>query len=291
MEFRTIVDLPKQELRLSPESKVMLVGSCFAQHIGERLERSLPEGQVDVNPAGVLYNPASLAAALRQLRENAPPWQDKTYFEGRDGMWHNRMHATLFSAPDRKGCVEKVESRRRRSQLFFQEADVVAVTFGTDRAYFLKGEEVPVGNCHKEPAACFTERTLDFGRMREEWDALLSYMRNKAKPAQVVFTVSPYRYAKYGFHASAVSKGRLLQLVDMLCETNPNALYFPAYEIVTDELRDYRFYAPDMLHPSEQAVSYVGDRFAEWCFTPELTALAKAREKEWKKKKHRKLIE
>lgn len=297
MQFRTIVELPPCAFELTSQSKVVLVGSCFAQHVGERLAEALPEGAVDVNAAGVLYNPLSIAGIIDGLLPGAAAWNDRIYFEGRDGLWHSYLHASAFSARSREDCMAKVEARRRSARELLDNADLLVVTFGTDHAYFLKDESpplgaaMPVGNCHKEPAARFCERRVGMAEMLAAWRPLLLHLRTKAQPARVVLTVSPFRYAKYGFHASAVSKGRLLAFCDALCEEFPEAAYFPAYEIVTDELRDYRFYDRDMLHPSQQAIDYVWQRFKEWCFTPQLSAEAEVRRRAARRAAHRQIIE
>ena len=277
MEFRTIVHLPEQQIQLTPASKVLLIGSCFTDHVGRFMAETLPEGSVDVNPNGVLYNPGSIFTALHLLLDPLSGLEENTFFEGCDGMWRNWLYAGEFAANTIEACWNNIQERRHQGHRLLQEADALFITFSTDRCYYLQPDCARtslVANCHKEPARRFTEATLPFSTILEEGNALLLELQQRFPKLKVVFTLSPYRYRKYGLHESQVSKSRLMHAIDELCLHHPNALYFPAYEIIIDELRDYRFYNPDMLHPSEQAVSYVWERFREWSFTPELCAYA-----------------
>ena len=276
MEFRTIVDLPSERLQLLPASHVLLIGSCFTDHIGRHMAESLPEGHTEVNPNGVLYNPGSIFTALRLLLHEHDD-EGTMYFEGRDGLWRNWLYAGEFAANTQEACRELILQRRHQAREVLHQADALFMTLSTDHCYFLSPDctrHSLVANCHKEPSRLFTEAPLPFSTMLEEGDELLRDLQEKYPQLKVVFTLSPYRYRKYGLHESQVSKARLLHAIDEWCASHANALYFPAYEIVMDELRDYRFYAADMLHPSDQAVDYVWERFQEWAFTPELRRYA-----------------
>ena len=160
------------------------------------------------------------------------------------------------------------------------QADVVALTLSTDHVFTLVAdgaEGVPVANSHKEPQSRFAERVLTIDEMLTPWRTALLTLRSLVPAVRVVMTLSPYRYAKHGMHGNALSKAQLLLLIDALTHAVDGVDYFPAYEIVLDELRDYRFYAPDMLHPSEQAVDYVWERFKNWCFSADLQRYAAER--------------
>ena len=262
LPLQTPVDLPPCPFRLTTESRIVLLGSCFAQYVGERLADVLPEGQVTVNPFGVLYNPRSVAAALSGGEE--------PLMRGSDGLWRSWRRSGLFAAPTE-------EALRAMLRPVPEDCDTVVVTFGTTRHYRLaESPETVVANCHREPAARFTETDDSVDALVAIWDGL---MQRELAGRRVVFTVSPYRYAKYGLHASQICKAKLLLLVDELCSRHTTAVYFPAYEILLDELRDYRFYAPDMLHPSPQAADYIAARFARWAFSDELAAFAAEKQK------------
>lgn len=269
-----------------------MAGSCFAEHIGRHLADCLPEAQTAVNPAGVLYNPGSILRSLMAIGAGRDAVSPPPLFKGADGLWRSWLHAGLFASPSRDELLARLAEAHSRARKVLAQADCVVVTFSTDRAYLLAdgpARGTLVANCHKQPAVLFEERALDMEAQREAWTAWLRQLHRERPEARVVFTLSPYRYAKYGFHASAVGKARLLLLIEALCHDAPNALYFPAYEIVTDELRDYRFYAPDMLHPSEQAVAYVWERFAQWAFTPEMAEYARERQALLRAARHRPL--
>ena len=279
MQLLTPVELPPQRLQLTPHSKVMLAGSCFAEHMGERLARCLGREQVCANPFGVMYNPESLCGALADWMQPEPPCWEEDMFQHPDGGFRHWHFATRFEAERPDALREVLQEAWQDGHRALAEADVLLVTLSTDHAYFRVGEEGrrAVANCHKMPARLFHERVLSADAMLAAWRNVLSRLLEQRPELEVVLTVSPYRYAKHGMHASALSKARLLLLADALQQEFGRVLYFPAFEIVTDELRDYRFYAPDMLHPSEQAVDYVWQRFAEWAFTPQLAEFARER--------------
>ncbi len=288
----TPVALPVEHIVLTPASRVLLLGSCFAEHVGLLLSDSLPEGHAAVNPGGVLYNPRSIRATVHSLESDAAA-PDALTFKGTDGLWRNWLCSGRFAESSREELYRTLRQAWAAGAEALRSADYVFVTLSTDHAYFLAGDggagETVVTNCHKQPAALFEERVLDMEEEYAGWHAWLSALARRKPEARVVFTVSPYRYAKHGLHESALSKARLLLLVDRLCRETGNALYFPAYEIVTDELRDYRFYKADMLHPSDQAVEYVWQRFAEWAFTPRMAEYARERQALLRDLRHRPL--
>lgn len=292
MEFRTIVNLPEKRLQLTPSSKVLLLGSCFTEHIGQHMTEALPSGHADSNPYGILYNPGSIFTALQDLIFPEIPLPDDTFFAGKDGWWHNWRCSGDLSAANREECEARITKRRQAGAQLLRDADALFITFSTDHCYYLLPDcrrSSLVANCHKEPSRRFTEADFPFSALLEEGRALLRQLQESLPKLTVVFTLSPYRYRKYGLHESQLSKARLLHAIDLLCQEQCNALYFPAYEIVVDELRDYRFYAPDMLHPSEQATDYVWERFREWAFSPQLQAFAQEKAALVRDFKHRPL--
>jgi len=259
------------------------MGSCFAERIGARMTEAFPAGKVCVNPFGVLYNPESLRQALQIILYGSLFFPEEYLFEGCDGLWHSWLHSGAFSARRHDDCTRHIMQAYETAVETLRKADVLCVTFGTARIYEHRQRGFVVGNCHKEPAVLFGERILTVDEICTAWSPLLTDLEHERPDLTVVFTVSPYRYAKYGLHGNQLSKATLLLAIDRLAREHRNVAYFPAYEIVTDELRDYRFYDTDMLHPSEQASDYVWARFREWAFSPEMqqyavdrAALAKA---------------
>lgn len=269
VEFRTVVELPPRFISLTIGNKAVLVGSCFASHIGERLAKALPSGHCAVNPSGVVYNPESVAVAVEMLMDGTGTLSGK-YFTAADGSWRNWLCSGEYAAPTENDCRQGIENSFKRQAAVMAEADVLFITLSTDHGYYLKEGGFVVANCHKMPQRLFCERPIPFEQMLRRWDDLLGRIEAWRPEMKVVFTLSPYRYRKYGLTESQSAKAKLRFLIDTLIEQHTQAAYFPAFEILVDELRDYRFYAPDMLHPSEQAVDYVWERFREWAFTARL---------------------
>ncbi len=255
MKLQTQVEIPSPLRPIGLRSRIAFVGSCFAQHIGQKMRESgLP---ALVNPFGVLYNPQSIVEMFRQ-----DPLNDDLYFEDSDGRWHCWLADSTFNASSREACKAGIVSAR--GKLVEWNPDTLIITLGTNRYYVRPqvGEDtvLTVGNCHKRPHSEFEERALSVA----ECVVALEQVCSLFPRAQVILTVSPYRYSKYGFHGSRLSKATLLLAVDEVCRRRSEQVcYFPAYEIVLDELRDYRFYGPDMLHPSQQAIDYIWERFTE----------------------------
>ena len=287
MQLFTPVALPPAPFRLTPASRVLTLGSCFAQHIGQHIAAALPDRHALVNPFGPLYAPQVIAHHLRLLLDTAP-LPDATYFEGVEGMWHNRWFSTHVSSVELATCRSLTTDALSAARDLLRHADVLVLTLGTDRCYRLPDGRL-VANCHKQPAATFTEHAADVETLTSDLRHALDGLRALRPELQVVWTVSPYRYAKYGLHASQLSKARLLLAVDALCATDERSVYFPAYELLLDELRDYRYYARDLLHPSDTAVELIGERFADWCFAPALHTFARERARLLRAHQHRPL--
>lgn len=255
MKLQTTIEITAPSQLISLRNRIAFIGSCFAQHIGERMRQSgLP---ALVNPFGVLYNPLSI---LQVLTQN--PMYEPLYFEDEDHRWHCWLTDSSKNASTLEACKAGLLSARGR--LFEWNPNVVIITLGTNRYYEREG--MVVGNCHKRPQGEFQEKDLSV----EQMTTILESICQLFPKAQVVLTVSPYRYAKYGFHQSRLAKAALLLAVEAVQQKRPEQVsYFPAYEIQLDELRDYRFYAQDMLHPSEQAIEYIWERFVDRFFDAE----------------------
>ena len=237
MFFRTEVLIPKPSFCIRPLQRMLFVGSCFADNIGRRFEEE--KFRAVVNPYGVMYNPVSILHTVGRYVD-----------ENRDSLAAARPEG---------------ESGR--------EVPLVAVfTLGTNHVYRLKETGEIVDNCQKRPQRLFQEEELTIDQCRDALAEAVDKLRGIIPDVQVIITVSPIRYAKYGFHGSQLSKATLLLAADRLCREYGCCSYFPAYEIVNDELRDYRFYKEDMLHPSDQAVAYIWERFSAAYFSKETNA-------------------
>lgn len=240
MDFRTIVDIEPSEWQIEPCERMLFVGSCFADNIGKRfLEEKF---RAVVNPYGVMYNPASILHTVsRLISEKAMPFKE-------------------------------------------DEAGTAVFTLGTNHVYILKETGEIVDNCRKRPQCLFQEEELTVDECANYLLQAIKTIHYRFPLVRFILTVSPIRYRKYGYHGSQLSKATLLLAVHQACKAvrgsaeEPKATYFPSYEIMNDELRDYRFYKPDMLHPSDQAVEYIYERLGETYFSQATKEFLK----EWK---------
>ena len=265
MQLLTRVDIPASGFSISETSRIMMLGSCFTENIGKMFISN--KFSCDVNPFGVLYNPMSISNALSLLLKQE--FDYRRYLFNHDGVWGSWMHSTLFSSSDKEECIANIEKRFRMACEIIHSADVLFVTLGTNHYYALADDGLVVANCHKCPSSFFVELTASAGYIVENIASVLSQLFAIRNDMKIVFTVSPYRYRKYGYHESQLSKAHLLLAIDTLCRNYPrNVSYFPAYEIVLDELRDYRYYAEDMLHPSDFAVKYIWEIFSSAYLSP-----------------------
>lgn len=250
----TSVDIKPSGSKIGYNDKILLLGSCFADNIGEKFTEHY--FQATINPYGTLYNPASMARAVGGFRGEIVEW---------GGLWHSTMHHGCLSGAEKDIVEANCQAAEKLLQEAVREADVVVVTFGTAWVYEMDGEVV--ANCHKMPANRFLRRCLTVEEIVELWEPIIMRMPDK----HWVFTVSPIRHVKDGLHANQISKAILLQAIDNLISSlslQASKLdYFPSYEIMMDELRDYRFYAEDLVHPSKMAVDYIWERFVDTYMT------------------------
>lgn len=258
-EFRTPVKIPPSPLQIDHHHRIFMVGSCFSEHIGQRLQQM--RFPVMVNPYGITYSPISLAKTLR----NDFDFSRETFFLQEDIWRHWDLHSSL-AGPDLETTRHRALNIQTETGQFLQTADTILLTFGSAFTWFLDVDGYPVANCHKTPASRFTRKASNPGQMVELLYRQIEEMRQTNQTLRVILTVSPVRHWRDGAIDNQRSKARLLMACELLCNQLPDTVYFPAYEIVMDELRDYRFYAPDMLHPSEVAIEYIWERFSETFF-------------------------
>ena len=267
MEFRTPVEQPVYPFRIEPSQTGLALGSCFADRIGGWLrDGKLP---LCVNPFGTLYNPASIAQAWERLAGGQPFGPDELFEH--DGLWHSPLHHGDFSGPDREAVLERINRALAEGAEALRKADYLLLTLGTARVYERQGRVA--ANCHKLPAREFVRRRLSVSECVER----LSKPIEQGPQKQVVLTVSPVLHRGDGLVENQRSKATLIVAAHELAERFPGRVhYFPAYEILTGELRDYRFYTEDMCHPSPAAVTVVRERFAESLLAPEAQQLLAA---------------
>lgn len=280
MKLQTVVDIKPSEWKIGYEDKILMLGSCFSDEIGEQMQQRYLH--VTCNPFGTLYNPLSIANAINyklSILNHQLPLVEY------DGMWHSMAHHGSFSRPTKKEAEQAVRASVETMQQALEKATVVIVTFGTAWVYEMNGETV--GNCHKMPADWFTRRRLSVEEIVHAWQPIIECYPDK----HWLFTVSPIRHIKDGLHENQLSKATLLQAIEQL--TLPfregagiGCSYFPSYEIVLDELRDYRFYADDLVHPSSMAVNYIWERFVDTFCTTQTKNELVLQHKRWKHEHH-----
>lgn len=262
MDFFCKTDIETPSFSLKHEERVMLIGSCFADEMGRRLMRD--KFQVRTNPFGVLYNPMSIAAHLLRC-VSLPDYASKSHEfieENGANRWLSWMHASEFSASNQEALVALLNATQQTASEWLRTCDLLIVTLGTAMVYRLKDSDMLVANCHKQPDGLFKRSRLSAYDIVDAWRPVLQLLRSVNPALKVLLTVSPIRHKRDGLHGNNLSKAELLLACDALCEEE-GVSYFPSYELLMDELRDYRFYAPDMVHPSEQAADYIYERFTD----------------------------
>lgn len=264
MEFRTKVGLQRGEDEIRHSDCLMLWGSCFAENVGRKLLDY--KFDCDINPFGILYNPLSIAEGLSQLRRGKIYTEEDLRHDR--GVWYSLMHHGSFSSASKEDCLAVINSRLRTGKKYLERADWLLFTWGTAWVYEWKEDGRVVGNCHKLSERMFSRRLLEVGDIESVYIPLLSELYAANPRLNVLFTVSPIRHIRDGMHGNQLSKSTLLLAVSHLCRRFPFCHYFPSYEIMMDELRDYRFYADDMLHPTPLAVDYIWECFSEVFFSP-----------------------
>lgn len=266
MNFTTPIELPIGLPPITHAQQLLLLGSCFAENIGKLLEDNA--FRCDVNPFGILYNPLSVSEALREILSGKQYDEADLFFFS--GCWHSPMHHGAFSAASATEALQQINSRLLQAHQHVNNTDWLLITWGTAFVYQQKASGRIVSNCHKQPEKLFTRRLLTVDEIVGEYTPLLKELLAQNPALKVLFTVSPIRHARDGMHANQLSKATLLLAIEQLQTAFPETIfYFPSYEIVLDELRDYRFYADDMLHPSPTAIRYLWDRFSTVFFSDE----------------------
>ncbi len=269
--FRTPVNIPDFPFKISHNSPVLNLGSCFAEHIGHRLERY--KFSSFLNSHGIVYNPISIARAIEDLLSQKY-YEKEDLLEYGDG-WHSFAHHGHFSHPELAQALEKINGQLSEARAFVEKLDVLILTFGTANAFVYKETGEVVANCHKIPGNEFTRIRLSVEEIIGAIGEQLSALRQMRPELKVLLTVSPVRHIRDGLVENQRSKASLLLVVEQLEKQLDFVHYFPSYELVLDDLRDYRFYDRDLIHPSPVAVDYVWEQFENSFFPKETQALIK----------------
>ena len=258
MKLQTQLKLQPSQTQFGYEDKLLLLGSCFSENIGKKLEYY--KFQSVTNPFGIIFNPV----ALERLIEDAVA--NKTYTEEDvfelEGVWKSYLAHSDLNATSRLQAVIHLQEAQQQLRTQFLEASHLFITLGTAWVYRSIGTNEVVANCHKVPQKEFKKELLSVAELRRSLSQIVEHAKTLNPAISITFTVSPVRHIKDGIVENARSKSHLISAVHELVDSH-NLSYFPSYELMMDELRDYRFYASDMLHPSEQAIDYIWKKFVE----------------------------
>lgn len=267
MELRTIFNIEESAGKITYNDPVMFIGSCFAGGMGKQMEAG--KMPVMINPSGTVYNPVSVANTLDTITQGRKYTVDDLY--NHKGIWLSFNHYTDFSSNDPDIVTGRINKAAEEAFKFLSGASFLFITFGTARVYRWKHSGRIVSNCHKIPAFHFTNELLPVSDIVLLWTGMLDRLKALFPRLRVIFTVSPVRHWKDGAHGNQVSKSVLFLAIEELLGHPGMPGYFPAYELLMDDLRDYRFYDDDMLHPSSFATRYIWQRFSD-CYLDTATA-------------------
>lgn len=260
MQFRTTVKIESLKQKIGHNDSILSLGSCFADNIASRLAAA--KFQITASPSGVLFNPESIASAIERYSRAAAPTAEELR-EGDEGWYSFDFHSSL-SHSEREVALAQMQQAVEQGAEALAKAKVVIVTFGTAWVYRLKENGRVVANCHKQHQSLFSREMLSIEEIVERYAPL---MEGVLAGKKVIMTVSPIRHLSDGLEANSLSKAILRVAIDKLVERYDNVHYFPSFELLNDDLRDYRFYADDMTHPSAVAIDYIWERFEEYAFS------------------------
>lgn len=290
MKFRTEIMTADAPKILSPERLAVLTGSCFSDNIGARMKGV--GWPAEVNPCGVIYNPVSMAV-LYQLALTHRPMRREIVGAGltrRDGRYVSWLMGSKIAADTAEECIDAACECLDRLERGIESASAIILTFGTSDVWLLKDTDRAVGNCHKHPASEFERRRVGIDETVELWSQIIAAVRTRNPEVKFILTVSPRRYLADGFAENSRQKAVLILACEKLSKSLPDVFYFPAYEIMNDDLRDYRFYAADLVHPNDSAIEYVWEKFCNAYLDADGLASLREMEKAAKRAAHRPII-
>ena len=258
MNFFTKIDIPAADFKIDYTSRLAFFGSCFADNISALFaERKF---NVLANPFGTVYNPVSLASQIKAIADRKIFGEDDVFQDTRcDRLWHCWDAHSSLSGTTKEECIEKLNTTTAQARDFLQKANVIFITLGSAFVYYLKSSGKPAANCHRQDPRQFERRLISVDEAAEAIQRIVALLRDMNRDARIVFTVSPIRHLGDEAHGNSLSKATVLLAINKEIA----AEYFPSYEIVMDELRDYRFYSDDMIHLSKTAEEYIFERMVE----------------------------
>lgn len=251
------IEVPKQQIAAT--DKVLLIGSCFTEHIGGRLQKY--GWQIFQNPTGIVFNPNSMRRTVDLMISRHTVEQKDLFFA--QELWHHWDFHSKFSDINPHTAISAMNRSLEQGFAFLQRADWVFITLGTAFQYFFGVEKYGVNNCHRVPAAEFEKKLLSVNEIQQDLQHILDLVRDINPKTKFIFTISPVRHIKDGVVENNRSKARLIEAAHFVCERNNDCHYFPAYELLIDVLRDYRFYDADLVHPNYAATQTIWEQFVQ----------------------------
>ena len=263
MDFRTKINIGKSSFQLQHFRPILLLGSCFSENIGNRLQ--FYKFDSIANPLSISYNPISINNSI---------FKDNSRWENKDGLFFSYDLHSDFNGLSKNECELHFEHAHEIQASYLKKADTIFITYGTAWVYELAATNQIVNNCHKQPISLFNKRLLNTDEIISSWKKTMSQLSKVySKEFNFVFTVSPIRHLKNGFHENQLSKSTLLLAINDICNEFINCHYFPSYELVMDDLRDYRFYESNLTHPNSVAIEYIWDKLSDCFFSQETVKL------------------
>ncbi|RFM32496.1 GSCFA domain-containing protein [Chitinophaga silvisoli] len=257
MNFRLTFPVTPFPAPLQYSDRLLLMGSCFAEEIGARLQGHYFDALV--NPHGILYNPVSITQSIHTYLDNKIYTHEDLFQQG--DLWHSWDHHSRFSGVDPDKVLAGINAQQEAATQRLEELDWLMITLGSAHTYTLQESGKVVGNCHKAPASAFYKKMLTAQDIISALDNAMHRLFFRNRKVKILFTISPVRYVRDGVVENNLSKAILLQAVHHMVNKFDRLFYFPAYELVVDDLRDYRFYKEDLVHPNEMAIDYVWEHF------------------------------
>ncbi len=270
-KLSTAVPIPDYPFAIGYQQQILSLGSCFVEHIGHYLqERKFSQ---ILNPFGIVYHPSVMVRLLRQLAEDQVPNPSELFEQ--QGLWRHYDFHSRYAHPKLEKAAQLIKKQHQAGATVIRQLDVLILTLGTAYGYQLVDSGQWVNNCHKQPTSLFEKRLAEVAEMSAALGKVLQGLKRVNPNLQVILTVSPVRHLRDGLLENQRSKARLLLTQEQLTNQLDFVHYFPAYEILLDELRDYRYYANDLLHPSTLAIEIISERFAQAFMSAETRALSK----------------
>lgn len=269
MKFHLNYSPKKSDFEINHSHSLFLIGSCFAENIGEKLNEH--RFKIYKNPNGILFNPASILNCLNSILDQKP--FDEKFILQRDRLYYSYLHHSSFNSENKEELIHQFNQTNQEAFQFLKHSSYLFITFGTAFVYEHQALNQIVANCHKQAQTIFQKRMLEVDEIVKSYSIHLSQLKQINPNLKIIFTVSPVKYLKDGLEENNLSKSVLRLSIHELMKNHSNCYYFPAFELVNDDLRDYRFYKADLAHPNELAINYIWEKLSQTYFSSQTSEL------------------